>query len=74
VTPCLVLKYIYRKKDKESRMKGAKRLGFTETFKVQIVREVEEGKITQGEASRRYGILGHSTIMKLPAASSGVSR
>jgi transposase-like protein len=61
---CLVLKYIYNKKDKESRMKVAIREGYTEAFKVQIVREVEDGKITRVEANRRYGILGHSTILK----------
>lgn len=45
-------------------MKGERRTGFTEAFKIQVVREVEEQRITAGEASRRYGILGHSTILK----------
>ena len=45
-------------------MKVAMRDGYTEAFKKHVVREVEEGKITQVEASRRYGILGHSTILK----------
>ena len=45
-------------------MKVAMREGYTETFKMHVVREVENGKITQMEASRRYGILGHSTILK----------
>ena len=45
-------------------MKVAMREGYTEAFKMHVVREVEEGKITQVEASRRYGILGHSTILK----------
>ncbi len=45
-------------------MKVAIREGYTEAFKVQIVREVEDRKITQVEANRRYGILGHSTILK----------
>jgi transposase-like protein len=40
------------------------RKGFTEAFKIQVVREVEEKRITPAEASRRYGILGHSTILK----------
>ena len=37
---------------------------FTEAFKRQIVFEVESGRISQCDASRRYGILGHSTILK----------
>jgi len=37
---------------------------YTEAFKVHVVREVEAGRISQTEASRRYGILGHSTILK----------
>ncbi len=45
-------------------MKEAVREGYTEAFKMHVVREVEEGKITQEEANRRYGILGHSTILK----------
>ncbi len=45
-------------------MKVAMREGYTEAFKVQVVREVEDGKITQEDANRRYGILGHSTILK----------
>ncbi len=45
-------------------MKVAMRVGYTEAFKMHVVREVEDGKITQLEASRRYGILGHSTILK----------
>ena len=38
--------------------------GFTESFKRHVVREVESGRITQCEAGLRYGILGHSTILK----------
>lgn len=45
-------------------MKGESRMGFTEAFKVQVVREDEEKRITPSEANRRYGILGHSTILK----------
>ena len=45
-------------------MKGYLRVGYTEAFKMQVVREVEGGEITQAEAGRRYGILGHSTILK----------
>lgn len=37
---------------------------FTEAFKLHVVGEVESGRISQSEASRRYGILGHSTILK----------
>jgi transposase len=45
-------------------MKEGIRRGYTEAFKIQLVKEVEGGRITQAEACRRYGILGHSTIMK----------
>ncbi|MBA7583241.1 hypothetical protein ES708_25182 [subsurface metagenome] len=38
--------------------------GYTEAFKRHVVQEVESGRITQCEAGRRYGILGHSTILK----------
>lgn len=37
---------------------------FTEAFKRHVVVEVETGRITQSEAGQRYGILGHSTILK----------
>jgi len=37
---------------------------YSEALKRQVVREVETGGISQSEASRRYGILGHSTVMK----------
>jgi len=37
---------------------------YTEAMKRYVVREVEAGKISQAEASQRYGILGHSTILK----------
>ena len=45
-------------------MKEGMRVHFTEAFKLHVVKEVEMGRITKSEASRRYGILGHSTIMK----------
>lgn len=45
-------------------MKEVMRIHFTEAFKLHVVREVELGRITKSDASRRYGILGHSTIMK----------
>ena len=45
-------------------MKEGKRERFTEAFKRHVVLEVEMGRISQSEASRRYGILGHSTILK----------
>ena len=38
--------------------------GFTESFKRQVVAEVEGGCINKTDASKRYGILGHSTITK----------
>ena len=37
---------------------------YTEALKRQVVREVETGRISQSEACRRYGILGHSTVLK----------
>ncbi len=37
---------------------------YTEAFKRHVVGEVETGRIRQSEANRRYGILGHSTILK----------
>jgi transposase len=37
---------------------------YTEAMKRHVVREVEAGRISQAEASLRYGILGHSTILK----------
>lgn len=45
-------------------MKEGMVVRYTEAFKVHVVREVETGRISQGEASHRYGILGHSTILK----------
>ena len=39
-------------------------VGFTEAFKLHVVEEVELGRITQSDAGRKYGILGHSTILK----------
>jgi transposase len=45
-------------------MKDERRVRFTEAFKRYVVGEVESGKISQSEASRKYGILGHSTILK----------
>ncbi len=45
-------------------MKGDRCARFTEAFKRHVVVEVESGRISQSEASRRYGILGHSTILK----------
>ena len=37
---------------------------FSEAFKIQIVKEVESGTISNRDANRKYGILGHSTISK----------
>lgn len=38
--------------------------GFSESFKIHVVDEVERGVITEAEAKRKYDILGHSTIQK----------
>lgn len=45
-------------------MKGCNGGRYTEALKLHVVREVETGRITQSEAMRKYGILGHSTILK----------
>ena len=45
-------------------MKESLRINFTEAFKLHVVEEVESGRITQSDAGRKYGILGHSTILK----------
>lgn len=37
---------------------------FSEAFKMHVMHEIEMGRLTQGEANRKYNILGHSTIMK----------
>ncbi len=38
--------------------------GYSEAFKLQVVREVESGTCSQSLIARRYGIRGHSTILK----------
>ena len=45
-------------------MKEGLSINFTEAFKLHVVEEVESGRITQSDAGRKYGILGHSTILK----------
>ena len=45
-------------------MEGSMCVRFSEGFKLHVVEEVESGRISQSEASRKYGILGHSTILK----------
>lgn len=45
-------------------MKEGKCARYTEAFKQHVVGEIGAGRISQTEASRRYGILGHSTILK----------
>ena len=45
-------------------MERSNGLIFTEAFKRHVVQEVERGKITKSDAGRKYGILGHSTILK----------
>jgi len=45
-------------------MKEGMNVRFTEAFKLHVVGEVESGRISKSEAGRRYGILGHSTILK----------
>jgi len=43
---------------------GGEQVRYTETLKRHVVREIESGRISQSEAMRRYGILGHSTVLK----------
>lgn len=38
--------------------------GYSEAFKIQVVKEVESGSCSQASIARRYGIRGHSTILK----------
>jgi transposase len=38
--------------------------GFSESFKMYIVDEIESGRLKRAEANRKYGILGHSTVLK----------
>ncbi len=45
-------------------MERSNGLFFTEAFKRHVVFEVESGRISQCDAGRKYGILGHSTILK----------
>ena len=37
---------------------------FSESFKRMVVREFEAGYLNKKELSRKYGILGHATILK----------
>lgn len=37
---------------------------FLESVRIQIVREIESGKLSRREAEKKYGIKGHSTILK----------
>lgn len=43
---------------------GSCRRIYSEFFRRQVVEDVETGVLTESEAARRYGILGHSTILK----------
>lgn len=45
-------------------MKESNFQGYTEAFKRHVVQELESGRITQCQAGRKYGILGHSPILK----------
>ena len=38
--------------------------GYSESFKIHVVHEVELGNLTKCSASRKYNILGHSTVLK----------
>lgn len=44
-------------------MAGVSVLRYSEGFKIQVVRELESGKLSSiGEANRRYGITGATTV------------
>jgi transposase len=45
----------------EIRTKGDR---YSETFKIHVVSEVENGKLSVAEASRKYNIAGHTTVSK----------
>ena len=45
-------------------MKNGKGTRYGEVFKRHVVEEIEAGRITMAETRRRYGILGHSTVLK----------
>ncbi len=39
-------------------------VGYSRAFKIMVLNEVRSGSISKTEASRKYGIKGHSTISK----------
>lgn len=39
-------------------------VSYSLTFKLMVIKEVLSGKMSQIDASRKYGIKGHSTILK----------
>jgi len=45
-------------------MEWSRRGYYPEAMKRRVVSQVELGEISQTEANRRYGILGHSTVLK----------
>ncbi len=45
----------------EIRTKGDR---YSETFKIHVVSEVENGKLSLAEANRKYNIAGHTTVSK----------
>jgi transposase len=38
--------------------------GYSESFKIQLVRDIEMGKLTPSSARKLYDIRGHSTILR----------
>lgn len=38
--------------------------GFSESFKMYVVDEIESGRLSRSEAMRKFNILGHSTIQR----------
>ncbi len=38
--------------------------GFSESFKMYVVDEIESGRLSQSEAMRKFNILGHSTVQR----------
>jgi transposase-like protein len=45
----------------ENRTKGDR---YSETFKIHVVSEVENGRLSLAEANRKYNITGHMTVSK----------
>lgn len=52
------------RKSIESKLNHPPTMIYSENFRIKVVNEVENGIITKAEANRKYGIKGHSTVLK----------